>query len=100
MKKFALLAALPALLLFSCADTGSSEETAATPEQAGAGMHHHAHHGEAPEGAKIDPVCHMYEEDIAWTEMTVNGSDTTWFCSPVCKERYDNDPSQYSQNPG
>lgn len=99
MKKIALLAAVPAILLFSCADSNSSTEATEAPEEATSSMHH-AHGGEAPEGAKVDPVCHMFEEEIAWTDWSVNAADTVWFCSPVCKERYDKDPSQYPQTPG
>jgi YHS domain-containing protein len=50
----------------------------------------------ATAAAKIkDPVCGMEMEGEHWTEMTVTGTDTTWFCSPHCKEQYTKDPGKY-----
>jgi len=45
--------------------------------------------------AKIDPVCQMQEGDIKWTEFSVLNTDTTWFCSPHCKENFDANPEKY-----
>jgi YHS domain-containing protein len=48
--------------------------------------------------AKIkDPVCGMEMDGEHWTEMAVTGTDTTWFCSPHCKEQYTKDPGKYQQ---
>lgn len=47
--------------------------------------------------AKFDPVCDMTEGDIAWTDFSVQGTDTTWFCSGVCKEKFDKHPEKYIQ---
>jgi len=43
---------------------------------------------------KIDPFCGMTKDDT-WTEFSVSNSDTTWFCSPHCKESFDKDPAKY-----
>lgn len=43
----------------------------------------------------IDPVCDMTKGDD-WTEFTVTGSDTTWFCSPHCKKAFEKDPAKYA----
>ena len=56
--------------------------------------HDHAVAGEANSGP-MDPVCKMTKTDD-WTEFTTNGSDTVWFCSPLCKEQYDADPSKFA----
>ncbi len=44
--------------------------------------------------AQADPVCKM-ERTADWTEHVVNGTDTTWFCSPHCKEAYVANPDKY-----
>lgn len=43
-----------------------------------------------------DPVCGMPEGKEPYTEFTVAGSDTTWFCSPHCKEVFDKNPAKYA----
>ncbi len=43
----------------------------------------------------LDPVCKMAKDDT-WTEFTVNGADTVWFCSPHCKETYEKSPEKYT----
>lgn len=45
---------------------------------------------------KKDPVCGM-DYDKTWTEFTVNNADTTWFCSPHCKETYTANPAKYNK---
>ncbi len=42
----------------------------------------------------VDPVCNMAKGDN-WTEFVVAGTDTTWFCSPHCKEAYEANPDKY-----
>lgn len=42
----------------------------------------------------VDPVCKM-QKDATWTEYSVQGTDTTWFCSEHCKEAFQKDPSKY-----
>jgi YHS domain-containing protein len=43
----------------------------------------------------VDPVCNM-TKDATWTEYTVNGADTVWFCSETCKTAYIGNPAKYS----
>lgn len=89
MKKYSFFIA-GLFLLSACnvsvkrADTETAtEEPAATPAAQG------------PVAAKVtDPVCDM-EKGSDWTEYTVNGKDTTWFCSPHCKETYAKNPEKY-----
>ena len=45
--------------------------------------------------AKIDPVCQMVK-DSTWTEYSVTGTDTTWFCSETCKTAYEGNPAKYN----
>lgn len=47
-----------------------------------------------PEGS-LDPVCDMVK-DSTWTEYTVNGTDTVWFCSETCKTAYTANPAKYA----
>jgi len=50
--------------------------------------------GQSPVAKVTDPVCGM-EKGSDWTEYTVSGKDTTWFCSPHCKENYAKNPEKY-----
>lgn len=45
---------------------------------------------------KTDPVCNM-EYEASWTDYSVNGTDTTWFCSSACKDAYAANPQKYSK---
>lgn len=47
--------------------------------------------------AIIDPVCEM-EKDSTWTEYSVSGTDTTWFCSETCKTTYEGNPAKYKKS--
>ncbi len=49
---------------------------------------------EALASADIDPVCDMVRDD-SWTEFTVTGTDTVWFCAETCKEAYEANPERY-----
>lgn len=40
------------------------------------------------ENSEKDPICDMVRTD-EWTDYTVEGEDTVWFCSHVCKGAYD-----------
>lgn len=85
MKKFMILP-VAALLLLSCKPgTDSNAETQADKDKK-----------EAKAGGKKDPVCGM-DYDKTWTEFTVNNTDTTWFCSPHCKESYTANPAKYDK---
>jgi len=91
MKKYSFLIAAGILLLSACNASvkheDPNEETKAGTETPQA---------TAPKTAKaVDPVCSMEKEDDSWTEFTVTGTDTTWFCSPHCKETFDKAPEKY-----
>jgi len=81
MKKYSLLAATAILFASSCTVKVDTSDKAGSNEEK----------TETTAGAKTaavkDPVCNM-EKDATWTEFTANGSDTTWFCSPHCKETF------------
>lgn len=98
MKKIFLFAAM-ACVLGSC---GSGEPERNTMNPDGVNPADKTEVNDAtlplPEGAVAmpgkDPVCDM-DRNSLWTEFSVNNSDTTWFCSPHCKETFDKDPSKY-----
>lgn len=89
MKKYSFLIA--GLFLISACNvsvkrTETETTTSEEPVAAAAGQ---------DKTAKVtDPVCGM-EKGSDWTEYTVNGKDTTWFCSPHCKEIYAKNPEKY-----
>lgn len=86
MKKISLLLAA-VFFLTACSNNENTGD-----------MHNHDMNAEGSskiaEGP-IDPVCDMAKGDN-WTEFTVTGSDTTWFCSPHCKKSFDKDPAKYT----
>ncbi len=81
MKKYSFLAAV---ILFAASCTGKSETTdkAETEDKTETTTI-----TETKAAVVKDPVCGM-EKDNTWTEYSVNGTDTTWFCSPHCKETF------------
>ena len=90
MKKLALIAFV-ALSFVACnvsvktgEDTDAKNQTAVTEQPATEGVM----------AKKTDPVCGMEKGDT-WTEFSVANKDTTWFCSPHCKESFDKDPAKY-----
>lgn len=56
---------------------------------------------EAPvaENAVTDPVCGMVY-DAAWTDYSVSGTDTLWFCGEGCKKAYEARPEKYMKKEG
>ena len=101
MKKVILFAAS----LFVFASCGSDSTTTTTTTETHTHTHedgtvHDANHQEVASteaaGPK-DPICDMVK-GADWTEFSVNAAtnDTTWFCSPVCKETFDKDPAKYA----
>lgn len=87
MKRFIFLLALSGGTLISCQ---SGQEQAA---------HDHEKEGMAPSSgnlayADIDPVCDMVRDET-WTDFTVSGADTVWFCAETCKEAYLANPDRY-----
>lgn len=93
MKKV-LIAAAVILGLAAC---NSGTETASKDDHSGHD-HEMASKATTATDAKgpLDPVCNMVKGDN-WTEFSVTGSDTTWFCSPHCKETFDADPAKYAK---
>lgn len=95
MKKYSLIAAA-AIFLAACGSNKAEESkepattttTTSTTETT------------APAAAKIakvtDPVCGMERGEEAWTEFVAKGADTTWFCSPHCKETFEKNPEKYA----
>lgn len=87
MKKISFLAVATLLFAASCNVTVKSNEDkteTTSAEQVTANK----------TKAEKDPVCDM-EKGNDWTEYTVTGSDTTWFCSPHCKETFAKNPEKY-----
>lgn len=102
MKKI-LLAAAVAFALTSCGENKTANADGHDhSEHAGHdhGMEQTADNGAAatpetaPKYTDKDPVCGM-DRNEKWTEFTAKGTDTTWFCSPVCKEQFDADPAKF-----
>lgn len=94
MKKYIIAIAAVAFMA-SCGSENNAEESTteeasteatATTEPAAV----------ADPNAKIDPVCDMVKDDT-WTEYSVSGTDTVWFCSGTCKEAYDANPAKYAK---
>lgn len=82
-----IIPAFAALFLVACNSEATSESTETeSTETTETTM--------ADPNAKIDPVCEM-PYDAEWTEYSVDGTDTTWFCSEVCKGVYDKNPAKY-----
>ncbi|HLU17571.1 MAG TPA: hypothetical protein VKZ76_05915 [Edaphocola sp.] len=88
-----ILALVPAFMFAACGNADNNQAHDHDHD------HDHAHEnaGATVANADTDPVCGMQRTD-KWSEYSVNGTDTVWFCSPVCKERYDADPAQFSPN--
>lgn len=91
MKKLSFISAIVLLFAASCnmkastTDDKTEEKPAATTAT------------EQPKtAAALDPVCGM-EKDNTWTEYSVTGTDTTWFCSPHCKETFAKNPEKYNK---
>ncbi|HEY9178854.1 MAG TPA: hypothetical protein VIN07_14250 [Flavipsychrobacter sp.] len=90
MKKY-LIAIAAVAFMASCGSENTAEES--TTEEASTESTEQA---AADPNAKVDPVCEM-EKDDTWTEYSVNGTDTVWFCSSTCKEAYDANPAKYAK---
>jgi len=98
IKKYSLLAVM-VLSFIACKSktgTASEETTAASSETTAAAAPVTATATVSAASVK-DPVCGMEEGDEKWTESVVNGTDTTWFCSPHCKDQYVKNPDKYKK---
>ncbi|RQO30854.1 hypothetical protein DBR32_09050 [Taibaiella sp. KBW10] len=92
MKAILLISGL-VLTLTSCGNNSAKSTDGTTT------MHTDAHKevAEAKDpNAKVDPVCDMPKK-ADWTEFSVVNKDTTWFCSPHCKETFDKDPAKFAK---
>lgn len=87
MKKLSFLAAATLIFALSC-NVAVKTDDSKTEEASSATI--------AETNTKVakDPVCGM-EKDSTWTEYTVTGTDTAWFCSPHCKETFAKSPEKY-----
>lgn len=79
------------LCMSACGNSQSATEQVTIPE---AGKEQAAATQATPSGPK-DPVCEM-EKDATWTDYSVSGKDTTWFCSANCKKAFDANPAKYA----
>jgi len=43
----------------------------------------------------VDPVCHMKVDEAKAAGKSDYQGKTYYFCSPVCKTKFDRDPAQY-----
>ena len=93
MKKFIFFAAA-ILSLSACGNNSTNHEDQHNHD----GHNHDGHSHETPTSSvtfsDVDPVCDMKRNEN-WVEYTAVGADTTWFCSPVCKEQFDANPEKY-----
>lgn len=83
MKRYGLIL-IAALTWASCSQNSHNNDEHHTDQK----------HAESNIDAPVDPVCKMIKDDT-WTEFTVSANDTTWFCSPHCKEMFDKNPEKY-----
>lgn len=93
MKKYII--AMAAVAFMASCGSENSTGSATTEEPATEAVATEATEVADP-NAKTDPVCQMIKDDT-WTEYSVNGTDTTWFCSATCKETYDANPAKYAK---
>jgi len=93
MKRYSLVIAA-ALFLAACGNANKTEESAAATGSEPATT---TETTTAPIAKVTDPVCGMERGEEQWTEFAANGSDTTWFCSPHCKETFEKNPDKYKK---
>ncbi|MNE39652.1 YHS domain protein [compost metagenome] len=93
MKQIFLFSAL-ALTFAACGNSNKTEDKATTSEATASETAATA--AAAPTNGPKDPVCEM-DKKADWDQYTVYGGDTTWFCSPHCKETFDKDPAKFAK---
>ena len=91
MKQIFLFSAL-ALTFAACGNSNNTEEKATAAATSPAATAE----ATAPANGPKDPVCGM-DKKADWDQHTVYGGDTTWFCSPHCKETIDKDPAKFAK---
>ena len=89
MKKLSVLSAIILLFAASCEIKVNTDDNESEQEPASVTAP-----GQPKTAVNSDPVCGM-EKDNTWTEYSVTGTDTTWFCSPHCKESFEKNPGKY-----
>jgi YHS domain-containing protein len=90
MKKYSLFVVM-ALSMAACNEKASTKEDTKETTTPAASAKVNA-------GPVIkDPVCGMEMEAEHWTEFSATGTDTTWFCSPHCKDQFVKNPTKYKQ---
>jgi hypothetical protein len=94
MRKYSLLVGM-ALSMAACnGNAGSSDKAKDAPkEEAQATV------AKTTTPKIKDPSCGMEMDGEHWTEFVVTGTDTAWFCSPVCKEKYQKSHSNTTPTP-
>lgn len=86
------MSVIAAAVLFTACNSASEEKASDQAEVPAA----EAVAAPAPIAAgPMDPVCEMPKE-ASWTEYSVQGTDTTWFCSATCKEAFEKNPIKYT----
>ena len=97
MKKYSLMAAIAISMVACQSKTDATTTTEVTTQE----VKTSAPVATTPAvtaSAKIkDPVCGMPMEGEHFTEFTTSGTDTTWFCSPHCKDQYMKNPGKYKK---
>lgn len=93
--KYTFLTIALAISITACNNEAGNESTneGATTKEA---VEMEAPMAEDVPAGSIDPVCEMVKGDD-WEEYSVNGTDTTWFCSHVCKGAYESHPEKYNK---
>lgn len=92
MKQIFLFATL-AVTFAACGNNNTAEKAAAPATDMAAETKNEA---PADPNAPKDPVCGM-DKMADWDQYSVHNGDTTWFCSPHCKETFDKDPAKFAK---
>lgn len=96
MKRYSIVVAA-ALFLAACGNANKTEESAAAGDKTPATTETSTTPASAPIAKVTDPVCGMERGEEQWTEFAVKGTDTSWFCSPHCKETFEKNPDKYKK---
>lgn len=96
MKKYSLLVAM-AVSMMACQNKTDATGTEKTAQETKATTAPATTTGVTATAKIKDPVCGMEMEGEHFTEFTTSGTDTTWFCSPHCKDQYMKNPEKYKK---
>jgi Cu+-exporting ATPase len=50
-----------------------------------------------PSGTHIDPVCEMKVSEATAQHKTEHMGKTFYFCSPLCRKQFEEDPNKYME---